>query len=94
MKRTLTDRLGENFSNDFSESLGFELSVPIELKNAIASTTEKLDEWLASVGDEALVPLEVEPSLVLLDYLVTYMQLATMFEWNDWSGFAKMSRIE
>jgi hypothetical protein len=94
VKRALTEQLGESFSNDFSENLEFEESVQEHLKEAIKNTTLELDKWLVSVGDEALVPIEVEPSLVLLDYLVTYLQLVTMFGWNEWENFAKMSRIE
>ena len=46
------------------------------------------------IVEDGFVPLEIEPNLVLLDYLVTYLQLVSMFDWNDWKSFARLSRIE
>ena len=43
---------------------------------------------LTSKDSTEFVPSASEPTLILIDYLITYMQLVTMFDPQDFHTFA------
>ncbi|KAM3130541.1 hypothetical protein pb186bvf_017350 [Paramecium bursaria] len=84
------------FDDNLIEYESFYIILNSILKNAIRDINSNIENNLVDNDQLQLLPIEIEGGVVLLDYLITYFQLAVLIQdsFDDYYSFAVDSKIE
>lgn len=84
------------FDDNFTEYESFYIILNSILRTAVREIQFTLESKMEISDGTALLPLEVEGGVILLDYLITYFQLASLIQecFDDHYTFAVDSKIE
>ncbi|CAD8189189.1 unnamed protein product [Paramecium octaurelia] len=84
------------FDDNFTEYESFYIILNSILRSAIKEIEYQLEQKITFQDTQQLLPLDIEGGVILLDYLITYFQLASLIQecFEDHYGFAVDSKIE
>ncbi|CAD8085766.1 unnamed protein product [Paramecium primaurelia] len=84
------------FDDNFTEYESFYIILNSILRSAIKEIEYQLEQKITFQNTQQLLPTDIEGDVILLDYLITYFQLASLIQecFEDHYGFAVDSKIE
>ncbi|CAD8116494.1 unnamed protein product [Paramecium sonneborni] len=84
------------FDDNFTEYESFYIILNSILRSAIKEIECQLEQKITFQDAQQLLPIDIEGGVILLDYLITYFQLASLIQecFEDHYGFAVDSKIE
>ncbi|CAD8109433.1 unnamed protein product [Paramecium sonneborni] len=84
------------FDDNFTEYESFYIILNSILRSAIKEIEYQLEQQITFQDPQQLLPIDIEGGVILLDYLITYFQLASLIQecFEDPYGFAVDSKIE
>ncbi|CAK61411.1 unnamed protein product (macronuclear) [Paramecium tetraurelia] len=84
------------FDDNFTEYESFYIILNSILRSAIKEIEYQLEQKITFQDTQQLLPIDIEGGVILLDYLITYFQLASLIQecFEDHYGFAVDSKIE
>ncbi|CAD8100483.1 unnamed protein product [Paramecium primaurelia] len=84
------------FDDNFTEYESFYIILNSILRSAIKEIEYQLEQKIIFQDTQQLLPIDIEGGVILLDYLITYFQLASLIQecFEDHYGFAVDSKIE